>query len=43
VALLPGVWYTVPITGTGGGLTSTTDVNLLVGGARVYLPLIVKE
>jgi hypothetical protein len=33
----------VPITGTGGGVTSLTSVNLLVGGVRVYLPLIVKE
>jgi len=41
--LLPGVWYTLPVTGTGGGITAATGVNLLVGGARVYLPLIVKE
>jgi hypothetical protein len=43
LALLPGLWYTVPITGTGGGVTSPASVNLLVGGVRVYLPLIVKE
>jgi parallel beta-helix repeat protein len=43
LALLPGLWYTVPITGTGDGVTSSISVNLLVGGVRVYLPLIVKE
>jgi len=41
--LLPGVWHTVPITGTGGGFTRLAAVRLLVGGARVYLPLTVKD
>jgi len=40
--LLPGVWYTVPVTGTGGGFTEVVQVDLLVGGTRVYLPLILK-
>ncbi|MDY7075399.1 MAG: right-handed parallel beta-helix repeat-containing protein [Chloroflexota bacterium] len=40
--LLPGLWYTVPITGTGGGFTHTTNVGLLVGGARLYLPLVLR-
>jgi len=40
--LLPGLWYTVPVTGTGGGITQTTGVGLLVGGARVYLPLVLR-
>jgi hypothetical protein len=40
--LLPGLWYTVPITASGGGCTQTTNVGLLVGGARIYLPLILK-
>ena len=40
--LLPGLWYTIPITGTGDGVTQTTSVNLLVGGARVYLPVILR-
>lgn len=40
--LLPGLWYTVPITASGGGCTQTTSVGLLVGGARIYLPLILK-
>jgi hypothetical protein len=40
--LLPGVWYSVPVTATGGGLTRTTSLILLVGGARNYLPVILK-
>ncbi|MBL7063149.1 MAG: right-handed parallel beta-helix repeat-containing protein [Anaerolineae bacterium] len=40
--LLPGLWYTIPITGTGGGVTRTVSVGLLVGGARVYLPVILR-
>jgi len=40
--LLPGLWYTVPITASGGDCTQTTSVGLLVGGARIYLPLILK-
>ena len=41
--LLPGLWYTVPITGTGGGFTQMTSVSLLVGGARFYLPVALKS
>ena len=41
--LLPGLWYGIPITGTGGSVMRTAGVWLLVGGGRVYLPLIVKE
>ena len=40
--LLPGLWYSVPITASGGGLTRTATAGLLVGGARIYLPLILK-
>jgi parallel beta-helix repeat protein len=40
--LLPGVWYTIPITATGGGVTQTTDVQLLVGGTRTYLPVVLR-
>ena len=35
-------WYTINITGTGGGLTRTAQVNLLVGGQHCYLPLVRK-
>jgi len=40
--LLPGLWYTIPITAT-NGVAQTTSVGLLVGGARVYLPLVVRN
>jgi len=40
--LLPGVWYTILITATGGGFTKTTTVDLLVGGSKTYLPVILK-
>lgn len=39
-ALLPGAWYGIPITGTGGGQTLTATARLLVGGAWVQLPLV---
>ena len=42
-ALVPGLWYTVPITTTGGGITQSTRVKLLVGGARVYLPVVLRQ
>ncbi len=35
-------WHTIPITSTGGGFTRTASVRLLVGGARVYLPVVYK-
>ena len=41
--LMPGLWYNVPITATGGGFTRTATAGLLVGGARVYLPVILKN
>jgi len=41
--LLPGLWYTIPITATGGGVTQSTSVKLLVGGARVYLPVVLRQ
>ncbi|MCG3212660.1 MAG: hypothetical protein FOGNACKC_06335 [Anaerolineae bacterium] len=40
--LLPGVWHTLWLTATGGGLTQTAQAWLLVGGSRVYLPVVVK-
>ena len=42
-ALPSGLWYTVPVTGTGDGVTQTIHVGLLVGGPRFYLPAIMKE
>lgn len=39
---IPGQFFTIPIIATGGGLTRTTTVSLLVGGTRAYLPIILK-
>jgi hypothetical protein len=36
-------WYTVPITGAGGGFTRAGHVTLLVNGAHVYLPLVLRN
>lgn len=41
--LSSGLWYTVPITATGGDITKTTRVGLLVNGTRVYLPIVSKN
>lgn len=41
-SLPSGLWYTIPVTATGGSFTRNTSVNLLVGGARIYLPTILK-
>ncbi len=38
----PAQWFTIPITATGGGVTRSASVGLLVGGTRVYLPVIWK-
>jgi hypothetical protein len=38
-----GLWYTLPISASGGGVTQSTSVDLLVGGTQVYLPLVMKE
>lgn len=42
-SLLPGLAHSISITGSADGVTSTTTVHLLVGGACLYLPLVVKE
>lgn len=41
--LIPGWWYRLPITATGSGLTLSTEVRLLVGGAGIYLPIAIRE
>lgn len=41
--LLPGLWYTMPITATGGSLMWITTAHLLVGGARTFLPAVLKN
>jgi hypothetical protein len=40
--LMPGIWYTLPLTGTGSGFSDTTYPRLLVGGVRCYLPIMRK-
>jgi len=42
-SLLPGLWYTIPITATGGGVAQSTSVGLLVGGARLWLPIMLRS
>jgi parallel beta-helix repeat protein len=42
-SLPSGLWYTLPVTASAGGLTQTTSVVLLVGGTQVYLPLVIKQ
>lgn len=41
--LMPGLIYTIPITGSGDGFEVTTSVSLLVGGARIYCPLVARN
>jgi hypothetical protein len=39
---LPGWWVTLPITATSDTVTQATSVTLLVGGSRLYLPIVMK-
>ncbi len=43
VSLTSGLWYSIPITGTAGEISEQVTVDLLVGGTRVYLPVLSKE
>lgn len=38
-----GLGYVITVTGVGGGFTQTANVRLLVGGARLYLPLVTRS
>ena len=38
--LVPGLWYTIPISAASNGITQTVGVQLLVGGPRIHLPLV---
>jgi len=40
--LLPGLFYTIPLTASDGSTSRETGVSLLVGGARTYLPVVLK-
>ena len=37
------IWYSIPITATGSGVTQVVHAGLLIGGAKVYLPLVRKN
>jgi hypothetical protein len=39
----PAIWYSIPITATGGGVTHVLQAGLLIGGPKVYLPLVRKN
>ena len=38
----PPIWYSIPITATGGSVTRSASVGLLVSGTRAYLPIVLK-
>jgi hypothetical protein len=38
----PAIWYSIPLTATGGGVTHVVNTGLLIGGMRVYLPTVLK-
>ena len=40
--LSPGVWHTISLTGTNSNLSLETEVTLLVGGERTFLPVILR-
>ncbi len=39
-SLTPGLWYDIPVVGSGNGCQYTQTVHLLVGGFRQYHPLV---
>jgi hypothetical protein len=38
----PGIWHTLPVTATGTSLSLSGQVQLLVGGVRIFLPMVIK-
>lgn len=38
----PPIWYSIPITATGGSVTRYASVGVLVNGPRTYLPIVLK-
>jgi hypothetical protein len=38
----PGIWYSIEVSGSGGGFSSSANVGLLVGGDKLYLPVLNK-
>jgi hypothetical protein len=41
--LSPGLWYTVPITGDSGGQQVIASAGILIGGTRIYLPILLRR
>lgn len=41
--VLSGLWHTIPVTAVGGNITWVRSVSLLIGGDRIYLPLLIKN
>ena len=39
----PAMWYSIPITATGSGVTHVSNVGLLIGGPKIYLPIVIKQ
>jgi hypothetical protein len=39
----PATWYTLPITATGGGVTHSATVGLLLSGKGIFLPIVLKQ
>ncbi len=39
----PAIWYSIPISATGSGVTHIMSAGLLIGGMKVYLPLVLKN
>ncbi len=37
------LWYTIPITITGGTAVQTTEVRVLLNGSQAYLPIVIRE
>lgn len=40
--VVPGVLYEIPVTAVGSGVNETVTVQLLVGGANAYLPILIR-
>jgi hypothetical protein len=38
----PALWYSIPITATGGSVTHVVHAGVLIGGMETYLPIVVR-
>jgi len=39
----PAIWYSIPITATGSSVRHVVNVGLLIGGAKTYLPIALRQ